>query len=235
MALLELDRVAKRFRRGSRVVLADVSLQIGAGEMVVVWGERMSGRSTLLRVAAGIETPDAGVVYFDGQRLTGPGGEPAGGISYVRRRMRSQWGRTVLDELVAVCLARNVARSDALQVAWKALQRVQAESCGTLEPAELKIEETVRVVIARALTASPRLILIDEPTAGVDTLRQDGILELLRSLADEGIAVLASTGEGTGFLGADRALALHNGRLQGDLRLELASVSDLALRRRARR
>lgn len=235
MTLLELEHVTKRYRRGSRIALDDASVQIDAGEMVVVWGERMSGRSTLLRVAAGIEMPDAGVVRFDGRSLAERDSEPVvGGISYVRRRMRSQWGRTVLDELVAVGLARGVARSAATQEAWKALKRVEAERCATFEPAELKIEETVRAVIARALIASPRLVVIDEPTAGVDALRQDSILELLRSLADDGIAVLASTGDSVGFLGADRSLALHGGKLVGDLRSELAPVSDLDLRRRAR-
>ncbi len=235
MTLLELEHVTKRYRRGSRVALDDVSLAMDAGELVAVWGERMSGRSTLLRIAAGIEAPDAGFVRFDGRRLTEQGDELGSGISYVRRRMGSQWGRTVLDELVAVCRARDLAPSDATHDAWQALQRVEAERYATLQPAALKIEETVRVVVARALTARPRLIVIDEPTAGVDTLRQDGILELLRSLADEGIAILSSTGDGTGFLGADRALVLDNGRLQGDLKPDLAPVSDLDLRRRARR
>jgi ABC-type sugar transport system ATPase subunit len=235
MTLLELEHVAKSYRRGSRVALDDVSLAIDAGEMVVVWGERLSGRSTLLRIAAGIETPDTGHVRFEGHDLAERGGEKlGGGISYVRRQLRSQWGHTVLDELVAGRLARNVPRSDAVQKAWRALRRVEAERFATLECAELKTEETVRVVIARALASDPRLIVIDEPTIGVDTLKQDDILKLLRSLADDGIAILASTGEGTGFLGAHRVVALDNGKLHGELKPELAPVMDLDRRRRAR-
>ena len=235
MTLLKLEHVAKCYRRGSRVALDDISLTIDAGEMVVVWGERLSGRSTLLRIAAGIETPDDGLVHFDGHDLAERGSEQlGGGISYVRRQLRSQWGRTVLDELVAGRLARNVPRSSAVQKAWRALQRVEVEQFATLEPSELKTEETVRVVIARALASDPRLIVIDEPTIGVDTLKQDDILELLRSLTEDGIAVLASTGEGTGFLGARRVLALDSGKLLGELKPELAPVMDLDRRRRAR-
>ena len=66
----------------------------------------------------------------------------------------------------------------------------------------------MRVAIARALTSEPRLLVIDEPTIGVDLLARDGVLRLLRSIVDGGIAVLTSTGEGTGFLGADRVLSL---------------------------
>jgi len=236
MTLLEFEHVSKRYRRGSRVALDDVSLTIDAGEMVVVWGERQSGRSTLLRIAAGVEQPDAGVVRFAGSDLAARNAEMFGdGISYVRRHLRSQWGRTVLDELVAIRLAQEVTRPNAVQDAWRALQRVEAERCAALEPVELKTEETVRVVIARALVSDPRLIVIDEPTIGVDTLRGDDILGLLRSLADQGIAVLATTGDGTGFLGADRALALDNGKLLGEREPELALVTDLDHHRRRAR
>lgn len=235
MTLLELEHVAKGYGRGSRVVLADVSLAIDAGEMIVVWGERHSGRSTLMRIAAGIEKPDAGVVRFEGRNLVERRGETlGGGISYCRRGFRLDWGRTVLDQLVASQLVRRVPRSTAQTNAWKALERVDAAWCATLVVTELKVEETVRVAVARALTADPRLLVVDEPTIGVDSSRRDDILKLLRSLADQGIAILQSTGDGTGLLGADRALSLGKGTLSGELIPDLAPVSDLARRRLAR-
>lgn len=235
MTLLELEHVAKGYGRGSGVALVDVSLRIDAGEMVVVWGERRSGRSTLMRIAAGIEAPDRGVVRFDGRDLTARRGERlGGGVSYCRRAFRLDWGRTVLDQLVAGQLARRVGQSAAQAHAWRALERVDAVWCAGLLASELKVEEKVRVALARALTADPRLLVIDEPTIGVASSKRDDILELLRSLADEGIAILESTGDGTGLLGADRALALGKGRLSGEMTPDLAPVSDLAGRRLAR-
>ena len=73
MSLLELEHVNKRFGRDwrGRVALCDVSLELDAGELVVVWGLRRSGRSTLLRVSAGVEPADAGAVRFDGRELAG--------------------------------------------------------------------------------------------------------------------------------------------------------------------
>jgi ABC-type sugar transport system ATPase subunit len=235
MTLLELEHVAKSYGRGSRVALADVSLAIDAGEMVVVLGERQSGRSTLMRVAAGIEKPDTGMVRFEGRDLAERRGEAlGGGISYCRRTFRLDWGRTVLEQLVASQLARRVPQSTAQTHAWRALERVDAVGCAPLVATELKVEEKVRVAVARALTAAPRLLVIDEPTIGADFLRRDDILKLLRSLADEGIAILHSTGDGTGLLGADRALSLGKGVLSGELTPDLAPVSDLARRRLAR-
>lgn len=116
----------------------------------------------------------------------------------------------------------------------ESLERVGASWCAALAASELKTEEIVRVALARALTSDPRLLVIDEPTIGVDLLKRDDILKLLSSLANDGIAILASTGEGTGLLGADRVLSLSKGKLNGELTPDLASVSDLGHRRRAR-
>lgn len=235
MTLLELQRVGKSYSRGARVALEEVSLVVDAGEMVVVWGERQSGRSTLLRIAAGIEIPEKGTVRFDEHDLAGRGNELGdGGISYCRREFRPERGPNVLDQLMSSQFARGIPQSVALAHAWKALRRVEAGWCATLAASELKPEETVRVALARALTSNPRLLVIDEPTMGIDPLERDNVLKLLRSLADEGIAILASTGEGTGLLGADRVLSLGKGKLNGELIPDLAPVSDLDRRRRAR-
>jgi energy-coupling factor transporter ATP-binding protein EcfA2 len=235
MTLLELEHVGKCYNRGSRVALDDVSMEIDAGEMVVVWGERQSGRSTLLRIAAGIETPETGMVRFDGRDFAGRGGKMlGGGIGFCRREFRRNRGPTVLDQLITGQLGRRVPQATALTRAWRALERVQAESCAELAPTNLKTDETVRVAIARVLTCDPRLLVVDEPTIGVDPLKRDDILRLLRSLADEGVAILSSTGEGTGFLGANRVLALGKGKLDGDLTPDLAPVMDLGRHRQAR-
>lgn len=235
MTLLELERVGKSYSRGARVALDEVSLVIDAGEMVVVWGERQSGRSTLLRIAAGIEIPEKGVVRFDEHDLASRGNKLGDdGISYCRREFRPERGPTVLDQLMSSQFARRIPQSLALTHAWRALQRVEAGWCATLATNELKTEEIVRVAVARALTSNPRLLVIDEPTIGVDPLARDDVLKLLRSLADEGIAILASTGEGTGLLGADRVLSLDKGKLNGELTPNLATVSDLSRRRQAR-
>jgi ABC-type cobalamin/Fe3+-siderophores transport system ATPase subunit len=232
-SLLELDRVGT-VEAGSRVALADVSLAMDAGEMVVVWGERRSGRSKLLRIAAGIETPDRGVVRFGGRvmpkRSDGILGQEVG---YCRRELLPHSGANVLEQLIAGQLARRVRRPAAEAGAWRALERVDGEECGRMAIGELKGHETVLVALARALTSQPRLIVIDEPTLGLEVVHRDRILQLLRSLADESIAVLASANDGTGLLGADRVLSLDNGRLRGETMPVLAPVAHLEDRRRA--
>jgi ABC-type sugar transport system ATPase subunit len=234
MSLLQIEGVSKSYHRGARVALDDSSLSIDAGEMVVVWGERMSGRSTLLRIAAGIETPDSGSVHLNGRSLCSTGVEQHQGISFCRKEFRGTWGQRVIDEVFAARLARPATSSaEALKDTCEALRTVGAQDCAALATSGLKTEEVVLVAIARALTSAPSILVIDEPTAGVDPLRRDEILRLLRKLCDRGMAVLATTGEGIGFLGADRVLSLESGRLRGAYVPELAPVTDLLLHRRA--
>ena len=232
MSLLELRRVSKRYARGvrERVALRDVSLEIDAGELVSVWGRRRSGRSTLLRVAAGVEAPDSGAVCFDGRELSGRCGDMLGrGIGYCRMTFHASEGDTVLDHLTVGQYARGVTPRVAAGRAREALERAAVLTCAGLRPSELDSDELVRVAIARTLVLEPRLLLIDEPTIGGDPLARDGILMLLRSLAGQGIAVLASTGESTGLSGA-RALALSDGELHGQSASELAPVVPLLRR-----
>jgi ABC-type sugar transport system ATPase subunit len=220
-----------RYGRGSRElrVLHDVSLQLDAGELAAIWGRRRSGRSTLLRVAAGVETPDAGVVRFEGHDLSDRRAEwRRGGIRYCRKAFRPGQGEFVLDQLMTGQLTRGVSSTRARAHARDALERVGARQSAALRPAELDNAEAGLVAIARALVHQPKLLLIDEPTLGVDLAVRDRTLSLLRSLADDGIAVLMSTGETTCLSGADRALSLSKGELRGKLNLpELAPVVPL--------
>jgi ABC-type sugar transport system ATPase subunit len=229
MSLLELSHVSKSYMRGvrERVALADVSMEMEAGELVSVWGMRRSGRSTLLRVAAGVEAPDSGVVRFDGRDLSDRASEMLGaGIGYCRTTFHPSEGEVILDHLILGQYARGISPSVAATRARAALERAGVARCAELRPSELDACETVLVALARSLALQPRLLLIDEPTIGVDLLARDQILLLLQSFASEGIAVLMSTGDSTALSGA-RALTLSDGELHGRPTRELAAVVPL--------
>jgi ABC-type lipoprotein export system ATPase subunit len=228
MSLLTLEHVSRRHRQGSRehLVLHDVSFSVEEGELVAVLGPRHSGRSTLLRVAAGIEPPDSGAVHFAGRELAG-GEALGGGIGFCRTLPRDGEDDTALDGLMVGQLARGVPASAARERAWSALERAGAARCAARQAHELDSHEAVRVAIARSLTLAPALLVTDEPTGGVDPLERDPILRLLRSLAEEGLAILMSTGDATALAGCDRALALSEGALRGETAPELAPVVPL--------
>ncbi len=230
MSLLALEDVRKSYSDGprERSVLRGVSLELEAGELAVVWGLRRSGRSTLLRIAAGIEPPSAGIVRFQGHDLARNGERVFGrGIGYCQRSSHFAEAQSALEHTMVGLLARWVSPTQARSRALAALERVGAESCAGLRQRELSSSETVRVALARTLALEPQLLVIDEPVKGVELVERDGILALLRSLADEGLTVLASTGESTALSEADRALTLGEGLLRGSAAGELAPVLEL--------
>jgi len=231
MSLLELEGVCKRSRSGgrSRLVLDDATLRIDAGELVAVWGLRGSGRTTLLRLATGIDAPDAGSVRFDGRDLAAHGEEILGReIGYCQSAFRGAPGEAAIEEVIVGLLVNGVSPSDARARAHEALARVDGGSLGARRLSELDCDERVRLAIAHALALEPRLLVIDEPVAGVELHQRDAILLLLRSLADEdGLAVLMSVGELTGLSGADQAFTLGDGELRGSPKPELAPVLTL--------
>jgi ABC-type multidrug transport system ATPase subunit len=236
MSLLELDGVRSVSRDGDheRAILRDVSLSLDAGELAVIWGRRDSGRSTLLRLAAGIQAPDAGVVRFDGRDLAARGIDVLGaGIGFCQQKLPPDGSQRVLELVMVSLLARGLSGSQARRVAREALERTDIDACAEMRVSSLETAEALRVALARVLALDPRLLVVDDPIRGVDLLERDGILLLLRSLADNGMAVLVSTGESTGLSGADRTLTLSEGVLRGPPAQELAPV--VALHRRAER
>jgi len=229
MSLLALEQVGKHYGGGaqSRIALRNISFEIESGELVAIWGRRRSGRSTLLRVAAGIERPDTGSVRLDGQDLYALASRGLDDISYCRTSFRPSEGELILDQLLLGQMSRGVKATAARSRASEALRRVGAERLVALRPGDLDAAERVRVAIARALVREPRLLVIDEPAIGVDLLARDGIFSLLRSLADDGVAVLTSTADAAGLENADLAIALSDGELNGSAAPDTAAVIPL--------
>jgi ABC-type lipoprotein export system ATPase subunit len=234
VSLLELESVGKRYRDGRRehILLEEINLRVEAGELVVVWGLRRSGRTTLLRIAAGLEPPDAGRVRFEGHDLAEHREKALGhGIGYVRRGLRASEEQGVLEQVAAPLLARGAHVTRARELARLALRRTGADGCAAVRVCDLGAGESLRVELARTLTLSPTLLVIDEPAVTVELSERDEILALIRRLAADGLAVLASTGEPGEMAGAHRALTLGEGGLRGPVVPELAPV--LTLHRRA--
>jgi len=220
MTLLALERVSKTYQRGRRELLAlhDVSLELAAGEIVGVWGRRFSGRTTLLRIAAGLEAPDSGRVLLDGVDVAEhPESALRRRIAYCHTSFAPAHAELVVEHVAVPLLAVGTRIDRACTRAQAMLDRVGAGACAELLPHELAQGELVRVVLARALLQQPQLLLIDEPTSGVDLLERDDLLTTLRVIAkDEQVAVLMTASETPGLAGADRALALSEGELHGD-------------------
>jgi ABC-type ATPase involved in cell division len=228
VTLLSLRHVTKRHGHGriEHLALSNVSLEIEPGEMVAVWGLRRSGRTTLIRTAAGMERPDTGTVLFAGHDLVQRRDKTLGSeIGCVQFHFSSTEGALVLDQVANGLLAEGNSISAARRRAKEALADVGAEECAEFSHRDLDAGETVRVSLARALVLQPRLLVVDEPTNGVDLRDRDPILTLLRRITNRGVAVLMTTGDGAALSGVDRVFTLDHGELHGGTSQPPASVT----------
>jgi predicted ABC-type transport system involved in lysophospholipase L1 biosynthesis ATPase subunit len=189
MSLFAFEHVTKRHWDGRRpfTVLDDVSFEVDAGDFVGIWGMRRSGKSTLLRLAAGIERPDEGRILFDGKDLTRLSGDAraellrANGIGFVTSNRQSGVRRDALDYVALPLLADGLSLRQARQVAREELERMGVLNCAHMPIDRLSLGEALRVGLAAALVHEPRLLLIDEPAVVPSTSERDELYGLITS------------------------------------------------------
>ena len=212
-ALVSLRGGAKTFENGV-AAFGPLDLDIGAGEFVSLVGPSGCGKSTILRVIAGLAAPSAGVMEF-------PGGRPE--IAFVfQDATLMPWARALANVRLPLDLKRTPrAKADAL--AADALARVGLKGFERAWPRELSGGMKMRVSIARALVARPRLLLMDEPFAALDEFSRqalnDDLLELWR---EDGLTVLFVTHsvvEGTYLSTRVLVMTPRPGRIAADIAL----------------
>jgi ABC-type lipoprotein export system ATPase subunit len=220
MTLLSLDGVTKRYARGYRSLeaLDGVTLDVEPGDFVAIWGASRSGKTTLLRLAAGIETPDAGHVTFDGRDLAtlsrrGRARLLLTDVGCVWQTGRITRGLSVLDH-VALPRFKQRSHAQARQEAHDVLERVGVAPCANARWHELSDGERTRVALAHALIRRPRLLLADEPTANLNMIEREQVLSVLRSVAEEaGVAIIMTAPDAPNLLQSHRLMSLDGGRL----------------------
>jgi ABC-type lipoprotein export system ATPase subunit len=220
MTLLSLAGVTKRYARGYRelVALDDVTLDVVPGDFVAIWGQSRSGKTTLLRVAAGIERPDQGAVSYDGVDLaTLSRGRRAKlllhQIGCVWQGGRITRGLSVLDH-VALPRLKGCGHARARREAHDVLERVGVRQAIHARWHELTDGERTRVALAHALIRQPKLLLADEPTASLNMIEREHMLGLLRSLAeDAGVAIVMTAPDAPNLLQSHRVMSLDHGKL----------------------
>ena len=205
--LVELEHVGKSF--GSFEALRDVTLSVGHGRKVVVCGPSGSGKSTLIRCIARLERHDSGRIAIGGVELGGdPRAEAAlrGEVGMVFQGFNLFPHLSVLRNLtLGPIRVRGLAPAEAESVAMAMLERVRIPEQAHKYPSQLSGGQQQRVAIARALCMRPRLMLFDEPTSALDPEMINEVLEVMESLAVDGMTMIVVTHE----MGFARRVADH--------------------------
>jgi putative ABC transport system ATP-binding protein/lipoprotein-releasing system ATP-binding protein len=199
-------------------VLRGIDLQIQRGESVFLCGASGAGKTTLLYTLAGLETPEAGIVEFEGTRLY-EGSESAQARTRNRQIGFVFQGYLLLPELTAlenVMLPTMISGAPNREAAERALSRVGLGDRLHHLPPELSGGEQQRVAIARAIINDPRVIFADEPTGNLDSKTGETIVELLLALVREtGTTLVVVTHDSQLAMRGDRRLVMRDGRLDG--------------------
>ena len=224
MSLIQLDNVSKIYPLGSQqvIALADIDLEIGAGEFTVFAGPSGSGKTTLLNLIGCLDQPTSGTIRIDGRET---GGQTAREMADFRLHHIGFIFQSY--NLVPVLTAaENAEFTLMLQKIPKAARRRRVEELfaalglSGLEnrrPNDLSGGQQQRVAIARAMAAEPRVILADEPTANLDSQTSEDLLRLMRRLNEEqGTTFIFSSHDPQVIDLARRVIRLKDGRLESD-------------------
>jgi ABC-type Fe3+/spermidine/putrescine transport system ATPase subunit len=209
---LALEGITRRF--GDFTAVDNVSLEIGAGELLALVGASGSGKTTTLRIAAGYEVPDAGRVKLGGNDLTRLPPERRG-FGMVFQHYALFPHMSVEDNVAFGLQARGINKVDRLIKARAALANVGLDGAGNRAIQSLSGGEQQRVALARAMVIEPRALLLDEPLSNLDpTLREAMRDDLRRMLRRVGVPALFVThDQEDAFAIADRIALLKRGRV----------------------
>ncbi len=207
--------------RGGEPVLEDVDLEVEDGEFVLLLGGNGSGKTTLLHHFNGLESPDEGYVEVDGVDVTGDPGHAREDVGMVFQDAGSQIVSERVEDDVAFGPENLGLPQEEIQTRVdEALESVGAKHLRDRSTHRLSGGELRRVALAGVLAMQPRLLALDEPLVGLDYTGSRAVLEELKDLNDDGIAVVAATHAPRRYLDvADRAVVLYEGGVAEDGRL----------------
>jgi putative ABC transport system ATP-binding protein len=225
--VVRLENVSRIYHQGNQTIhaLDQVSLNISAGDMVVVAGPSGSGKTTLLNVSAGLDQPTSGKVWLKDQDLSGMSRRELAKlrlhqIGFVFQSYNLIPVLSAEENAEFILLLRGVPAVERRAKVQSVLKAVGLEGLEKRWPRELSGGQQQRVAVARAIAAEPALVLADEPTANLDSATAESLLELMTHLNQEyGTTFLFSTHDPRVMKHARRIIRLVDGRVESDERL----------------
>jgi glutamate transport system ATP-binding protein len=214
--LVEVRGVNKHF--GALHVLKDIDLTVARGEVVVVIGPSGSGKSTLCRTINRLETIDSGTIAIDGQPLPAEGKQLAqlrSRVGMVFQSFNLFAHKTVLENVtLGPVKVKGMKKADADTRGRELLERVGISAQADKYPAQMSGGQQQRVAIARALAMDPTVMLFDEPTSALDPEMINEVLDVMTTLARDGMTMIVVTHEmGFARRAADRVVFMDDGRI----------------------
>lgn len=210
-SIIELRNVTKEY--GSIIALDDANLKIESGEVFVLVGPNGSGKTTILRIIAGIENPTRGEVYFQGAKTETNNSQLTKNITMVFQKT-VMFSGTVFDNVAYGLKLRGQSRSQMAATVKEALKTVKLEGFEKRSARRLSGGEQQRVAIARALALDTQILVLDEPTANIDPKNASIIENVLQTISRQKKTIMIATQNMAQAENlADRVAVLNRGRI----------------------
>ncbi|MBM7414849.1 glutamate transport system ATP-binding protein [Rhodococcus sp. PvP016] len=217
--MIAMHGVQKHF--GDLHVLKDIELDVPSGQVVIVLGPSGSGKSTLCRTINRLEPVDEGTIEVDGKALPSEGKSLAAlraDVGMVFQSFNLFAHKTIRENvMLGPTKVRKMKKDEAEKTAQRLLERVGIANQADKYPAQLSGGQQQRVAIARALAMNPKVMLFDEPTSALDPEMVNEVLDVMTSLAKEGMTMVVVTHEmGFARRAGDRVIFMADGQIVED-------------------
>ncbi|MGN1481342.1 ABC transporter ATP-binding protein [Porcipelethomonas sp.] len=220
--VLDLREICKDYMQGKEAVpvLKNVNLSVESGEYLAIMGPSGSGKSTLMNIIGCLDRQTSGTFMFDDTDISLCNDRQLSEIrnkkiGFVFQNFNLLPRQSAVENVELPLLYAGVPRKERRDIAREALVKVGLEERINFKPTQLSGGQKQRVAIARAMVNNPRLLLADEPTGALDTKSGEQVMELFKSLNDEGVTIVMITHEREIADHAKRIMFIRDGMLSG--------------------
>lgn len=218
--MIEIKNLTKTYSEGleDSVVVNDVNLKINKGEFIAIVGQSGSGKSKLLHLLGGLDTPTKGEIIVFGKNITKFKDKDKSKyrrdtIGFVFQDFILEGEKTVLDNVMMPMIFAGVDHNTRKQIALECLDKVNLKDRANDKANILSGGQKQRVAIARALVNNPKILLADEPTGNLDSKNGQEIMELLKDLNKKGYTIIMVTHNMEQSLEADKIVKIKDGAI----------------------
>lgn len=216
--MIKLEKIQKNYSTGNRTenVLKEINLTIEKGEMLAITGRSGTGKSTLLHILGGMESPTNGKYYFSGREVASFNHKELASwrkenIGFILQNYALIEEKNIFDNVALPLLYAKKSKGEIKSKVFSLLEQLGLEDKAYQYPQELSGGQAQRVAIARALVNDPELILADEPTGSLDTETEKNILNIFKKINDEGKTFILVTHDETVSSMCNRTVTIIDG------------------------